>query len=126
MAGAASLIAAFKELNSKSDTTVANFTPSLIGMFGSLGLFDEFLAEIEAALANGRISPPLKKRAANLSVTFIPQVAEYNAIKDPAAYPVTAETLRGISTRSIADRTEGVAIILSALMTILKEAGELD
>jgi hypothetical protein len=126
MAGAASLISAFKELNSKSDTTVADFTPSLIGMFGSLGLFDAFLTDIDNALALGRISPSLKKRAANLAGTFIPQVAEYNGIKDPAAYPVTADALRGLTTATLATRKEGVAIILSALMAILKEASALD
>lgn len=125
MAKAAALIAAFRELNRKSGITVANFTPSLIGMFGSISLFDEFLAEIEEALAKGTISPPLKKRAANLSGTFIPQVADYNAIKNPAAYPVSAEALSSISQNSLGERTEGVAIILSALMAILKEAGEL-
>ncbi|HZV80690.1 MAG TPA: hypothetical protein VFF53_00825 [Geobacteraceae bacterium] len=125
MADAASLISAFKDLNSTNDSTVANFTPSLIGMFGSAVLFDAFLAEIGVALASGKISPSLKKRAANLSGTFIPQVAEYNGIKDPSAYPVTAEALRGLSTASLSARKEGVAIILSALMVILKEAGEL-
>jgi len=126
MAVAASLISAFKELNSNGNRTVANFTPSLIGMFGSLGLFNEFLEEIDAALTSGEIAPSLKKRAANLSATFIPQVAEYNGIKNPAEYPFTAEGLRGISTGSLAQRKEGVAIILSALMAILKEAGELN
>lgn len=123
---AASLISAFKELNSNGSRTVANFTPSLIGMFGSLSIFNAFLDEIDVALASGQISPSLKKRAANLSTTFIPQVAEYNGIKDPAAYPVTVEGLRSISAGSLAQRKEGVAIILSALMTILKEAGELN
>jgi hypothetical protein len=125
MAGATSLISAFKDLNSTTDSTVANFTPSLIGMFGAVGLFDAFLSEIGNAIEIGRISPSLKKRAANLAGTFIPQVAEYNGIKDPAAYPVTAEALRGLSTASLATRKEGVAIILSALMAILKEASEL-
>ena len=126
MAVAASLISAFNELNSSPGTTVASFTPSLIGMFGSLSLFNAFLDEIDAALASGQISPSLKKRVANLSSTFIPQVAEYNGIKDPAAYPVTVEGVRGVSTESLSKRKEGVAIILSALMAILKEAGELN
>jgi len=126
MAAAASLISVFKELNSNPDTTVANFTPSLIGMFGSPSLFNALLDEIDAALTSGQISPSLKKRAANLSSTFIPQVAEYNGIKDPAACPVTAEGLRGVSTGSLAKRKEGVAIILSALMAIMKEAVELN
>lgn len=126
MAKTASLIAAFKELNNNGDRTVANFTPALIGMFGSLNLFNQLLDEIDAALASGTISPSLKKRLANLSSTFIPQVAEYNGIKDPTAYPVTVEGLLGVSTGSLAERKEGVAIILSALMAILKEAGELN
>jgi len=126
MAKTASLIAAFKELNNNGNRNVANFTPSLIGMFGSLSLFNALLDEIDAALASGRISPSLKKRLANLSSTFIPQVAEYNGIKDPSAYPVTVEGLRGVSTGSLAERKEGVTIILSALMAILKEAGELN
>lgn len=125
MAEAASLISALKHLNRSGTTTVANFTPSLIGMFGSLGLFEAFLDDIAAALADGRIEPSLKKRAANLSATFIPQVAEYNGIKDPAACPVSVEALHGVSTGSLAARKEGVALILSALMTILREAGKL-
>lgn len=125
MAKAASLIAAFKELNSNGTRNVANFTPALIGMFGSLSLFNALLDEIDAALANGHISPSLKKRLANLTSTFIPQVADYNGIKDPAMYPVTAEGLRGVSTGTLAERKEGVAIILSALMEIMNEAGEL-
>lgn len=125
MAGAASLVSALKELNNTSDT-VAKYTPSLIGMFGSIALFDAFLSEIDGALASGKISPSLKKRSANLSATFIPQVAEYNGIKDPAAYPVTAADLRKLSTGSYPNRKDGVALILSALIAILKEAGELD
>jgi hypothetical protein len=126
MAGAASLISALKQLNSSTDTSVANFTPSLIGMFGSVGLFDAFLSELDAALSNGKISASLKKRAANLSGTFIRQVAEYNGIKDPAATPVTAEALLGISLESPLKRKEGATLILAALMAILHEAGELD
>ena len=126
MAGAVFLIAALKELNGSTESTVANFTPSLIGMFGSTVLFDAFLSEIDAALTSGNISPTLKKRAANLIGTFIPQVADYNGIEDPAAYPVTVESLRKLSENSFMNRKEGVVIILSALMTILKEASELD
>lgn len=125
MADSAALISAFRELNRNNSASVADFTPSLIGMFGSAGIFDAFLSEVGAALASGKISPSLKKRAANLSGTFIRQVAEYNGIKDPAAYPVTVEALRGLSTASLASRKEGVAIILSALMAILKDASEL-
>jgi hypothetical protein len=90
-------------------------------MFGSIGIFDAFLAEIDASLAKGLISPSLKKRAANLSVTFIPQVAGYNGIEVPAAYPVTAAGLRDITADSLEKRREGVLLILSSLIYILEE-----
>jgi len=90
-------------------------------MFGSLGIFDAFLAELDAALAKGRISPSLKKRAANLSGTFIPQVAGYNGIENPAEYPVTAAGLRDISADTLEKRREGVLLILSSLIYILEE-----
>lgn len=125
MEGARSLISAFHELNRSKDNTVAHFTPSLIGMFGSLGIFDAFLAEIDSALANRTTSPSLKKRAVNLSGTFIPQVAEYNGIKDPAAYPVTTADLQSINASTLAGRREGAVIILAALLVILKEIREM-
>ena len=121
MEGARSLISVFHQLNRSNNRTVAHFSPSLIGMFGSIGIFDAFLAEIDASLASGQISPSLRKRAANLSGTFIPQVAGYNGIDVPAAYPVTAAVLRDISADSLENRREGVLLILSSLMFILEE-----
>jgi hypothetical protein len=122
MSQAQKLIAVFHDLNRSTDRTVAHFTPSLIGMFGSLSIFDAFLSEIDAAVAKAAISASLKKRAANLSGTFIPQVAEYNGIADPSALLVTDEQLRKISLDSLENRKLGTVIILSALMLIMKEA----
>lgn len=121
MAGARSLIAAFKELNKSEKKTVAHFTPSLIGMFGSIGIFDTFLQEVDTAIAAGNASASLKKRAANLIGTFIPQVADYNSIKNPASFVATAAELQNISADSLENRRKGVEIILSSLVTILRE-----
>lgn len=121
MEGARSLISVIHQLNRSNNRTVAHFIPSLIGMFGSLGIFDAFLAEIDAALARGKSSPSLKKRAANLSGTFIPQVAGYNGIDVTAACPVTAAGLRDISADSLEKRRAGVLLILTSLMAILEE-----
>lgn len=126
MGEARNLISALHDINRSDRETVAHFLPSLIGMFGSLGIFDAFLSEMDAALENGNISTSLKKRAANLSGTFIHQVAEYNGIKDPAALAVTAEAVRNISVGSLAGRKEGVALILASLMVILKEVNTLE
>lgn len=124
MNGARSLISAFHEINRSENKSVAYFTPSLIGMFGSSSIFDSFLAEIDTALATGKMPDSIKKRATNLIGTFIPQVAEYNDITDPAERVVTADELRGISKESLESRRNGVAVILSALIAILKEAIE--
>lgn len=121
MSESRAMIAAFLELNSSSDRNVALFTPSLVGMFGSIGIFDTFLNEVDSALASGKISEPLKKRAANLIGTFIPQVADYNGIKDLTDTGVTADKLRNITPASLNDRRQGVIYILSALIVILKE-----
>ncbi len=121
MEGARSLISVFHQLNRSDNRTVAHFTPSLIGMFGSLCIFDAFLAEIDAALATGQISASLKKRAANLSGTFIPQVAGYNGVDELVASSVTAADLRDISADSLEKRRKGVVLILSSLMSILSE-----
>lgn len=121
MEEARSLISVFHQLNRSKNRTVAHFCPSLIGMFGSLGIFDAFLAEIDTALASNQIQASLKKRAANLSGTFIPQVAGYNGIDDLASYPVTAAGLRDITADSLEKRREGVSLILAALMYILAE-----
>ena len=124
MSGARSLIATFKELNRSGNRTVAIFTPSLIGMFGSTGIFDSFLEEVDTAIVTGQIPASLKKRAANLIGTFIPQVADYNSIEDLSC-AVSADILQSISADSLEKRRKGVEVILSALVMILKEAGEL-
>lgn len=126
MNGARSLISAFHEINRSENKTIAHFTPSLIGMFGSIGIFDAFLTEIDAAMASGQMPASIKKRAANLTGTFIPQVAEFNGIENPSKRSVTADDLRDISSDSLEDRRKGVESILSALITILKEAGEMN
>jgi len=126
MNGARSLISAFHEINRSENKSVAYFTPSLIGMFGSASIFDSFLAEIDAAMAAGNMPASIKKRASNLTGTFIPQVAEYNGIMNPSERIVTADELRGISKDSLESRRNGVAVILSALIAILKEATELN
>ncbi len=125
MNGARSLISAFREINRSDTTSIANFTPSLIGMFGSIGIFDSFLAEIDAAMASGQMPANIKKRAANLTGTFIPQVAEYNGIKNPAERSFTADELRTISSGSLEERRKGVETILSSLISILKDATEM-
>jgi len=125
MNGACSLISAFRELNRSKDRTVAHFTPSLIGMFGSTVIFDSFLSEVETAVSTRKVPESIKKRASNLISTFIPQVAEYNGIKNPSELSVTAENLRSISADTLANRRNGVAIILSALVSILDEAAGL-
>jgi len=126
MNGARSLISAFHEINQSENKSIAYFTPSLIGMFGSSSIFDSFLTEIDTAMASGKMPASIKKRAANLIGTFIPQVAEYNGIKNPAERIVTTDELRGISKESLETRRNGVEIILSALITILKEATEMN
>jgi len=121
MSESRAMIAAFLELNRSADRNVALFTPSLVGMFGSINIFDTFLNEVDSALASGGISEPLKRRAANLIGTFIPQVADYNGIKDLTDAAVTADRLRNITPASLDGRRQGVIFILSALITILTE-----
>jgi len=121
MAGARSLIAAFNELNRSGNKTVAHFTPSLIGMFGSTVIFESFLAEVDTAIAAGKASASLKKRAANLIGTFIPQVADYNDIENPSSITATADFLKNVTADSLENRRKGIGIILSALIMILKE-----
>lgn len=123
---ARSLIAAFHELNNSEDKAIAYFTPSLIGMFGSAAIFDSFLSEIDKAITSGTMPASIKKRAANLTGTFIPQVAEYNSIEHPAERSVTADDLKNISKESLASRRDGVAVILAGLIQILKEASEMN
>jgi hypothetical protein len=94
-------------------------------MFGSTSIFDSFLAEIDKAMATGNMPASIKKRAANLSGTFVPQVAAYNGVKNPAQRIVTADDLRNISKESLESRRNGVEVILSGLIAILKEASEM-
>lgn len=122
---AISLISAFHELNCSQEKSVAYFTPSLIGMFGSAGIFDSFLSEVETAMTAGKMPDSAKIRAANLTGTFIPQVADYNGIKDPSKRIVTADELRNISPTSLESRRNGVEVILAALIIILNEACEM-
>lgn len=126
MNGARSLISAFHEINRSENKAVAYFTPSLIGMFGSTIIFDSFLSEIDTAMASGKIPLSIKKRAGNLTATFIPQVAEYNGIINPSERVVSADELKGISKESLESRRNGVEVILSALIAILKEASEMN
>lgn len=123
---ARSLISAFLEIDSSDRKTVAFFSPSLVGMFGSVGIFDSFLSELDKVLATGNMPASIKKRAANLIGTFIPQVAEYNGIKNPSQRIVTADELRNISPNSLESRRIGVEMILSALLTILEEVSKID
>jgi hypothetical protein len=122
MNGAISLISAFHELNRSEDRTVAHFTPSLIGMFGSTVIFDSFLSEVESAVTARKVPENIRKRASNLISTFIPQVAEYNGIKNPSELPATSEELKTIHADTLENRRKGVAMILSALVRILEEA----
>lgn len=126
MNGARSLISAFYEINRSENNTIAHFTPSLIGMFGSIGIFNTFLAEIDSAMASGQMPASIKKRAANLTGTFIPQVAEFNGISNPSLRSVTADDLKSISCSTLEERRKGVESILSALIVILKEATEMN
>lgn len=112
------LLAALREINNREGSIVTRLTPSLIGMFGSMTMFDHFLADLDQALAARSVPEALKRRAANLAGTFIPQVAGFNNIED-FARPVTAEELRAIGIGSPAERKQGVALILGGLMNIL-------
>lgn len=119
-------IAVFRELNATSDRCIIRFTPSLIGLFGTPRLFEFFLDELDAALCNKTIDPPLHERARNLAQIFIPQVAGYNNVSEPAAVTVTPEQLRNIRIDTPEHRKLGVQIILASLMQILVEINTLD
>lgn len=119
------LLAALREINKKDGSVVTRLTPSLIGMFGSMTMFDHFLADLDQALGSRSVPEALKRRAANLAGTFIPQVAGFNDIKD-LAHPVTAEELRAIHIGSPVERKQGVARILGALMKILNAVLKID
>lgn len=119
------LIAALRELNATKDKAVARFTPALVGMFGSTGMFDAFLAEIDAALVAGRIEQPLKQRSSNLVRTFIPQVADLNSISDLGEATVTPEDLRALCPDSPNVRKQAVRTILASLMKVLRDVNNL-
>jgi len=118
------LIKTFHQLN-ESDNTVAHFLPSLIGMFGSIRLFDFFLSELADAFEKGNLSEAQKTRATNLADTFIPQIAEYNSIDNLAAVTVTSVDLSRIRSSSAEERENGALLILAALTLIMKEVGKL-
>lgn len=120
------LLAALREINKREGSVVTRLTPSLIGMFGSIAMFDHFLADLDQALAARSVPDALKRRAANLSGTFIPQVAGFNSIENAASHPVTADELRAIHIGSPGERRQGVALILGALMKILDAILKID
>jgi hypothetical protein len=113
-------------MNGAGGGIVARLTPSLIGMFGSHTMFDLFLADLDQALSSRNVPANLRKRAANLAGTFIPQVAGFNNIKDLTAHPATADDVRSLSLGSPSERAQGVLVILSALLTVLDEVLKID
>lgn len=125
MEEARELISVFREINGTRDRNVAQFTPALIGLFGSARLFDVFLASLDKAFSTRNIPAPLKERVTNLARTFIPQVAGLNGIAGLSAERISAEQLRTIRTDSPGNRKEGMRVILSALLKILDEAKRL-
>jgi hypothetical protein len=121
MEEARALISVLRELNETSDRKVAQFTPSLIGLFGSTSMFEDFLSDLDEAFKSGQISKPIKVRAANLAQTFIPQVAKLNGIADLAGQTVSVEQLRTIRIDSADQIKQGVRAILAALIKIMDE-----
>jgi len=115
------LIAAFLYINKTNDRGVAHFIPSLIGLFGSVAMLDQFLGHLDTALADQSISQPLKERAANLVITFIPQVAHYNGLDELPTRTVTPEELKAISADTLESRSHGLLTILVALRNIFEE-----
>jgi hypothetical protein len=113
------LIAAFLELNRSDDRKIGYFTSSLVGMFGTGTMFDEFLVSLDRVLTSGTIAESLRTRATNLIYTFIPQVAGFNRIEDLSFQDVSADQLRAVSTATPLARSEGVRIILMAFMKVL-------
>ena len=120
MEEARALISVFHELNATNDRKIALFSSSLIGLFGSTRMFEDFLSDLDTSLTNGTISAPVKERATNLARTYIPQVAQLNGIEDINGLNVSAEQLRAIKTTPPHERKEGVRIILAALIKILE------
>jgi membrane-bound lytic murein transglycosylase B len=121
---ARALISVFRELNESTDRRVSLFTSSLVSLFGSTSMFNAFLAEIDAGLNSHQFSTEVKTRAANLTNTYIPQVAGLNDIQDFDQQTVTAEELRNIRNDSAESRKQGARTILAALSRILKQVSE--
>lgn len=113
------LIAAFIELSRSSDRKVGYFTSSLVGMFGTEHMFEEFMRGLDRVLTSGTIAEPLRTRATNLIYTFIPQVAGFNRIDDLTYHDVTADQLRSIRSDTPQARSQGVRTILVAFMKVL-------
>lgn len=126
MEEARALISVFHELNATNDRKIALFSSSLIGLFGSTSMFEDFLSDLETSFSNGAISAPVKERAANLAHIYIPQVAKLNGIEDINGQNVSVEQLRAIQTTPPQERKEGVRIILAALIKILDAAKMID
>ena len=116
------LIAAFQELNDSQDRNTGYFSPGLVGMFGSIALMNDFLADLDEAFSNQSIPQSLNSRAKNLTKTFIPQVAALNSISDLSAQDISVDALRGIRSDSPTSRGEGVKIILAALTHICNQS----
>ena len=125
MEEARALITAFRELNETSDRKVALFTSSLISLFGSTGMFNAFLVELDEALVSRTIPAAVKTRAANLANSYIPQVAGLNNLQDINGEPVTAADLKAIRNDSAQHRHLGTRTILVALNQILKEVNKI-
>lgn len=124
MEDARALIGVLRELNGSTDRKVGYFTPALIGLFASPGMFDAFLAGLDETLARGTIDESLRERALNLSRTFIPQVADLNGISELTVPTVTPEQLRAVRADSPQGRKLGVKVILAALIKILDEVSK--
>ena len=116
---ARALISAFHSLNETSDRQVAQFTPSLIGLFGSTRMFEAFLSSIDDALVSRKISESVKARAEKLTNNFIPQVAKLNGITELSSQADLVEQLGKIRTDSAENLQEGVRAILTSLIKIL-------
>lgn len=117
---ARALISAFHELNATNDRKVSHFTSSLIGLFGSTRMFEDFLSDLDKAFTSSELAPSVKERATKLARTYIPQVAQLNGIEDINGHNITADQLRAISTDSPLARKQGVRVILAALITLLE------
>lgn len=126
MAEARALIAALLDIDRTADRGITKFIPSLVGLFGTVTMFDQFLTELDAALTTQNIAPPLKERSVNLVKTFIPQVASYNGIEKLSLQSVTPDQLRALRADTLDGRDKGLRVILAALLMILDEVVKLD